>query len=325
MAAIAKFISYDGGVAFSDKVLKIQKRDQDATIIPLEDVASVGVRRSQEDADGFIRVETVDGRRYRILFENDQLQEAIRFKRSFEASVVKNGFDDDLPEEPEPAPVPVEERRHHGRKSKAKPVKGPLGKMIRCKSCGRDIAKTAKRCPYCGAQQHVIALSICALIVVVTVFAVVAVLVNSGDGSGQTHMTGFSADGNQQEQATEQNDGQMILDQDGIQIYFKGFSEPPAPAKGYYIDLYIENNSDVDYMIQVDDLSVDELMVPFGNYIFSPEVLAGKKLNEHIWVTGTDELGITSPIKSAEFIFRLNKGNNLNNPFVDSGVISIGN
>ena len=87
--------------------------------------------------------------------------------------------------------------------------------------------------------------------------------------------------------------------------------------------MYIENNSNVDYMIQIDNLSVDGFMVPFGNYIFSPEIIAGKKLNDHIWVTGMDELGITSPIKTAEFNFKLNEGNNLNNLFVDSDVIKI--
>lgn len=192
-------------------------------------------------------------------------------------------------------------------------------KLIKCKTCGEMMAKSAKRCPHCGAKQKLpvgVSLLI-TIIIIVTVFAVVAVLMN---GTGT--QSGTQGAENTQE-AAEQDNGQLILDQDGIQIYFNGFSEPPYPAKGYYIDLHIENNSSTDYMIQIDNLSVDGYMVPFGNYIFSPEVLAGKKLNDHIWVTGTDELGIELPIKSAEFNFKLNAGNNLNNPFVATDKVTV--
>lgn len=189
-------------------------------------------------------------------------------------------------------------------------------KLIKCKTCGEMMAKSAKRCPHCGAKQKlpVGASLLITIIIIVTVFAIVAVLMNG---------TGTQGAENTQE-AAEQDNGQLILNQDGIQIYFKGFSEPPSPAKGYYIDLHIENNSSTDYMIQIDNLSVDGYMVPFGNYIFSPEVLAGKKLNDHIWVTGTDELGIELPIKSAEFNFKLNAGNDLNNPFVATEKVTVG-
>ena len=192
-------------------------------------------------------------------------------------------------------------------------------KLIKCKTCGEMMAKSAKRCPHCGAKQKlpVGASLLITIIIIVTVFAVVGVLMN---GTGTQN--GTQGAENTQE-AAEQDNGQLILDQDGIQIYFNGFSEPPYPAKGYYIDLHIENNSSTDYMIQIDNLSVDGYMVPFGNYIFSPEVLAGKKLNDHIWVTGTDELGIELPIKSAEFNFKLNAGNNLNNPFVATDKVTV--
>lgn len=34
-----------------------------------------------------------------------------------------------------------------------------MAKLITCKTCGAQIAKTAKRCPQCGAQQHIVALT----------------------------------------------------------------------------------------------------------------------------------------------------------------------
>ncbi len=54
-----------------------------------------------------------------------------------------------------------------------------LSKLIKCKTCGAEIAKTANRCPQCGARQHQVALSIVAIIIVFTVFAVIFISVNS--------------------------------------------------------------------------------------------------------------------------------------------------
>ena len=34
-----------------------------------------------------------------------------------------------------------------------------MAKLITCKACGAQIAKTARRCPQCGAQQHIVALT----------------------------------------------------------------------------------------------------------------------------------------------------------------------
>lgn len=52
-------------------------------------------------------------------------------------------------------------------------------KLTNCRTCGAEIAKTAKRCPNCGAQQHVVALSAVAIISVVTVFLVVFILLRN--------------------------------------------------------------------------------------------------------------------------------------------------
>lgn len=59
-------------------------------------------------------------------------------------------------------------------------------KMIKCKSCGAEIAKTANRCPNCGARQHQVALSICAVIIVLTVVACMAILIPAMNGDGLT-------------------------------------------------------------------------------------------------------------------------------------------
>ncbi len=108
----------------------------------------------------------------------------------------------------------------------------------------------------------------------------------------------------QEPQETEDTN-ELILDKDGLQIYFTGFSAPPSPAKGYYINVRIENTSDIDYTIQVDNVSANDVAVPFGYYIFSPEVPAGKNLNDKIWIIGPEDIGLELPVTSAEFNFVL--------------------
>ena len=99
MAAIAKFISYDGGIAFSERAMKIQRRDEDPVIISLDEVLSMRVRRPLEDSDGFIRIDISDGRRYRLSFDDDQLSEAVEFQRAFDATTTKDSFHEDRPSE----------------------------------------------------------------------------------------------------------------------------------------------------------------------------------------------------------------------------------
>lgn len=54
-----------------------------------------------------------------------------------------------------------------------------MKKMVKCKACGADIAKTANRCPNCGARQHTLALTACVVIIVITIFSCCAILIFS--------------------------------------------------------------------------------------------------------------------------------------------------
>ncbi len=87
MAAIAKFVSYDGGIAFSEKALKIQHAgDKQGKVIPIINVISVAVRRPTEEYEGFIHIRIAgDSRGDCIYFDDDQYAEAVQFKRAFES------------------------------------------------------------------------------------------------------------------------------------------------------------------------------------------------------------------------------------------------
>lgn len=211
-----------------------------------------------------------------------------------------------------------------------------MAKMVKCKSCGQDIAKSAKVCPHCGAKQHQGAMVACVIIIVIAVFAVVFVLANTfngDDSSGDPVTSGgvstpseqpenpdLQGGGSGNEQGGAENTEVLAYNKDGLEIYFLGFSEAPAPAIGYYINLRIENTSDIDHTVQVRDVSADGIMVPFSDAIFSGKVLSGKTLNDHIWISNTEQLGIKNIMSSVELKFAIYSGDDLTTPETSSTI-----
>lgn len=60
-----------------------------------------------------------------------------------------------------------------------------MAKMVKCKSCGSEIAKSAQKCPNCGAKQHQGALTAAGLIIVATIFLCAFMLLGGGKNSVQ--------------------------------------------------------------------------------------------------------------------------------------------
>lgn len=91
----------------------------------------------------------------------------------------------------------------------------------------------------------------------------------------------------------------LIMDSNGVRVYYRGISDVPKGLKGKYINVKIINNREDDVTVQIRDLSVNGVMV---DSIFSSEVAAGKTAFDNIWVmqNSLDTVGITS-IDHAEF------------------------
>lgn len=91
MAAIAKFISYDGGIAFSDSVLKIQKRDDErGRLIPIGDIAAIEVDEPLLGDDGCVRVQIAGKKpsvRNTVYFNEEQYRDALSFKAAFDSFI----------------------------------------------------------------------------------------------------------------------------------------------------------------------------------------------------------------------------------------------
>lgn len=108
MAVIARFYTGAGKVAFSESAMKIQIGYDEPVMLQVSDVESVRVRRPTEETDGFLLVNTFDGRRFRLLYDDDQYSDAIRFKRSFDALVMDDdGIDVPMVQEHQQKHVPV--------------------------------------------------------------------------------------------------------------------------------------------------------------------------------------------------------------------------
>lgn len=89
MAAIARFISFDGGIAFSTASLKIQKRDEDrGKIIPVAEIAALEVSEPLFGDDGSIAVRLNGEWRasgdYTLYFDDEQYGDAVQFKVAFD-------------------------------------------------------------------------------------------------------------------------------------------------------------------------------------------------------------------------------------------------
>lgn len=89
MAAIARFISFDGGIAFSENTLKIQKRSQaQGQLIPISEIAAMDVDEPLFGDDGRICLRLVREKRISeanaLYFDEEQYEEAVRFKVAFD-------------------------------------------------------------------------------------------------------------------------------------------------------------------------------------------------------------------------------------------------
>ncbi len=61
-----------------------------------------------------------------------------------------------------------------------------MNKMVKCKTCGAEIAKSAKTCPHCGAKNNQMSLGARIALVVIILFLVIVIAIASGSsGSGQ--------------------------------------------------------------------------------------------------------------------------------------------
>lgn len=152
--------------------------------------------------------------------------------------------------------------------------------------------------------------------IAVTILALLLLLCACGEPTG-----GQSTNAGNTNPETDTSPSDIVIyEKEGLSISFKSFKDAPAPAIGFYVELHIENTTETDYTVQVQDVSANDIVVPFANVIFSPKVLAGKSVNDRIWITNTEKLGIESPLTKVELRFAIYKGDDLGNPSLSDAI-----
>ena len=180
--------------------------------------------------------------------------------------------------------------------------------LKQCKYCKRGIDRAAKVCPYCNREQSSAAKIVFAILFAFIVFSVLCVYVfpplwneffpkeketvNTPTPRNYTYQTSPPT--------TQPATAEPIImyDENNIKIYYVGLSESGLSKK---LDVYIENNTDKNLMIQVDDFTVNDFVVSTA---FSSDVPAGKKIYDDISMLKSSlEKSNIDKIEKIEFTF----------------------
>lgn len=145
-----------------------------------------------------------------------------------------------------------------------------MAKIVKCKTCGAEIAKTAKRCPHCGAKQHVVASSICSVIVVLVIIAIFSIVKNSSS-----------------EGSSNFEDTQQVAQKNSQTISFSGNTYSAEYSKCwaaegingcFYVYIKISNTGTEEYTYLLDDVYVNDTHCQTGTGV-PVTALQGKNVN----------------------------------------------
>lgn len=127
-----------------------------------------------------------------------------------------------------------------------------MAKLVKCKTCGAEIAKSAKVCPKCGAKQHVGALSACSIIIVITLCAVIGIMAKSCGGGYTPQETNNSTGGDSS--AAEL----LTITNNSFTAQVEKCFSADAVQGAFYITFNISNTSDKECMYTLEDVYVDD-------------------------------------------------------------------
>lgn len=213
--------------------------------------------------------------------------------------------------------------------------------MKKCKFCQSEIDNKAKICPNCQKKQGKGILG-----TIITVFIVLVVFIiivgscasNKDDKDDKTSKSAEIVTQNKENDTTKEASinkdkadktttesteapeaSQVLYDQNGITITYKGIEET---YMGVDVKVLIENNTDKNYCVQSRDFSINGYMV---DTIFSADVASGKKINDSISVFKSalekNDIDYDS-ISSIEFYLHIFNWDEFDSSF-DSDIISI--
>lgn len=141
-------------------------------------------------------------------------------------------------------------------------------KLVKCKTCGAEIAKSAKTCPNCGARQHIGVYIACAIIVLVTLFICIAVIIGSQGDSQNGTTTGANSGENDQT-------GSTIFAGETANVIYDSCFETESVSGCFYVQLQIENVGEAEAIYGLSDVYVDDMACNTGTGV-PVKILLGK-------------------------------------------------
>lgn len=173
-------------------------------------------------------------------------------------------------------------------------------KMVKCRACGAEIAKSAKRCPHCGAQQHILALSLCWIIVAITIFAIISII-----------RGGNSKPDSEQASVQTQTSNVVLCDNDNIKATYQRVYEEPSADGVFYLQVLVENKTSKTILVALENASVNgystmvmsgvPMTITPGEKSKNPFIISYKNLN-------VDKL---SEVKSIKFSIHIYNNDNM--------------
>ena len=149
-------------------------------------------------------------------------------------------------------------------------------KLVKCKSCGREIAKNAKSCPSCGAKQHQGAYIATAVVSALAVIAVIGVI-DTTLGGNETDLTA-AQNGSSVSQKNAGKEQKITFSGKQYSAEYNGCSDPGAVQGAFYVNLKIKNTGDSEQFYMLEDVYVDETHCSTGTGL-PVTALSGKNAN----------------------------------------------
>lgn len=145
-----------------------------------------------------------------------------------------------------------------------------MAKIVKCKTCGAEIAKTAKRCPHCGAKQHVVASSICSVIVVLVIIAIFSIVKNS--------LSDVSSHFEDTQQIAQENSQTISFFGNNYSAEYSKCWIAEGVTGCFYVDIKINNTGTEEYTYMLDDVYVNNTHCQSGTGV-PVTALQGKTVN----------------------------------------------
>lgn len=146
-------------------------------------------------------------------------------------------------------------------------------KLVKCKTCGADIAKSANVCPHCGAKQHQGVYALCVAIVMITVFACIFILVSSISGGTSDTSSTVANQG-----SGESNTSSIVFSGKEVTVTYISLTDNVAVSGCVFLNLQIENIGEKEEWISLEDVYINNTACTTGTG--APVVVApGKNAN----------------------------------------------